>query len=281
MSRSLTADPLRRSPRLRRGDARLGHDRPHPRRGLPPLAGDGDAAQLTDVHGPRLSGSPQYKEAAEWARQQLEDWGLDERAPRELRPFGRGWSFERCSAHVVAPRDVPAGRDPEGLDRGHERRRCAARWCGSRSRPRPTSRSGRASWRASWSGPASRASSSRRRTRRLPALQREGARRARGVPDARPARRARRRGRPAVRPRGVPAAAPHQPGAREALRRREAARRRRALGARRQRAAARRAAARARRATPGGDRSSSSPPSTGTASRASSTASSRSRSSST
>ena len=29
------------------------------------------AAQLTDVHGPRLSGSPQYKRAAEWARQQL------------------------------------------------------------------------------------------------------------------------------------------------------------------------------------------------------------------
>jgi len=34
------------------------------------------AAQLTDVYGPRLSGSPQYKKAAEWARQQLASWGL-------------------------------------------------------------------------------------------------------------------------------------------------------------------------------------------------------------
>ena len=34
------------------------------------------AAQLTDVHGPRLSGSPQYKQAAEWAKKQLESWGL-------------------------------------------------------------------------------------------------------------------------------------------------------------------------------------------------------------
>jgi hypothetical protein len=34
------------------------------------------AAQLTDVHGPRLTGSPQYKRAADWARQQLEGWGL-------------------------------------------------------------------------------------------------------------------------------------------------------------------------------------------------------------
>ena len=42
------------------------------------------AAQLTDVHGPRLTGSPQYKTAADWARQQLEGWGLAERAAREL-----------------------------------------------------------------------------------------------------------------------------------------------------------------------------------------------------
>src|SRR5512135_2662892 len=34
------------------------------------------AGQLTDVLGPRLTGSPEYKRAAEWARRQLESWGL-------------------------------------------------------------------------------------------------------------------------------------------------------------------------------------------------------------
>jgi len=64
------------------------------------------AAQLTDVHGPRLTASPQYKKAADWARQQLETWGLAN-AHLESWPFGRGWSFERCSAHVVAPVSFP------------------------------------------------------------------------------------------------------------------------------------------------------------------------------
>ncbi len=64
------------------------------------------AAQLTDVHGPRLTGSPQYKKAADWARQQLETWGLAN-ARLESWPFGRGWSFERCSAHVVSPMSFP------------------------------------------------------------------------------------------------------------------------------------------------------------------------------
>ncbi len=30
---------------------------------------------LTDVHGPRFIGTPGYYAAAEWARQQLSDWG--------------------------------------------------------------------------------------------------------------------------------------------------------------------------------------------------------------
>ena len=30
---------------------------------------------LTDVHGPRFRGTPGYYAAAEWARQQMSDWG--------------------------------------------------------------------------------------------------------------------------------------------------------------------------------------------------------------
>src|SRR5512143_3441624 len=75
------------------------------------------AAQLTDVHGPRLTGSPQYKEAADWARQQLQDWGLAN-AHLESWPFGRGWSFERCSAHVVAPHPFPLWAIPKAWTEG-------------------------------------------------------------------------------------------------------------------------------------------------------------------
>jgi carboxypeptidase Q len=75
------------------------------------------AAQLTDVHGPRLTGSPQYKEAADWARQQLEAWGLAN-AHLESWPFGRGWSFDRCSAHVVAPMAFPLVALPKAWTAG-------------------------------------------------------------------------------------------------------------------------------------------------------------------
>ncbi len=61
---------------------------------------------LTDVYGPRLTGSPNYKTAAEWTMKKLTEWGLVNVA---LEPFefGRGWSNERFAAHVVAPQHYP------------------------------------------------------------------------------------------------------------------------------------------------------------------------------
>ena len=53
------------------------------------------AERLTDVLGPRLTGSPRMKEANEWARQQLADWGLQGARLEAWGPFGRGWSLER------------------------------------------------------------------------------------------------------------------------------------------------------------------------------------------
>jgi hypothetical protein len=32
---------------------------------------------LTDVHGPRLTGSPNHNAAAEWAIKQMTEWGLE------------------------------------------------------------------------------------------------------------------------------------------------------------------------------------------------------------
>jgi carboxypeptidase Q len=75
------------------------------------------AAQLTDVHGPRLSGSPQYREAAQWARQELESFGLAN-AHLESFEFGRGWSFERSFAQVVAPVRFPLYAIPQAWTAG-------------------------------------------------------------------------------------------------------------------------------------------------------------------
>ena len=58
---------------------------------------------LTDVYGPRLTGSPNLKQAAEWAGQQMTSWGLSN-AKLEAWEFGHpGWLNERFTAHLVSP----------------------------------------------------------------------------------------------------------------------------------------------------------------------------------
>lgn len=62
---------------------------------------------LTDVYGPRLTGSPNQKAAAEWTIKQMTEWGF---ANGHLEPwnFGRpGWANERATAHVIAPFKEP------------------------------------------------------------------------------------------------------------------------------------------------------------------------------
>jgi carboxypeptidase Q len=58
---------------------------------------------LTDVHGPRLTGSPNLKAAGEWAVQQMTSWGL-RNGRLEPWDFGSpGWANERLSAHITSP----------------------------------------------------------------------------------------------------------------------------------------------------------------------------------
>lgn len=58
---------------------------------------------LADVYGPRLTGSPNHKHAAEWAVKQMSDWGL-QNAHLEPWEFGHpGWLNERLTAHMIAP----------------------------------------------------------------------------------------------------------------------------------------------------------------------------------
>jgi hypothetical protein len=73
--------------------------------------------QLTDVLGPRLTGSPQLKAANEWTRQQFADWGLRD-AHLEPYPFGRGWSFSRSAVHMLKPQQLPLSALPKAYTPG-------------------------------------------------------------------------------------------------------------------------------------------------------------------
>jgi carboxypeptidase Q len=61
---------------------------------------------LTDVYGPRLTGSPNIKEAGDWAMKTMKGWGLAN-VHEETWPFGRGWQSQRFTANAVTPRAYP------------------------------------------------------------------------------------------------------------------------------------------------------------------------------
>ena len=63
-------------------------------------------ATLTDQFGPRLAGSPAYKQAAEWARERMRAFGLSD-PTLEPWAFGRGWVLDRLVVEMVEPRYMP------------------------------------------------------------------------------------------------------------------------------------------------------------------------------
>jgi hypothetical protein len=62
---------------------------------------------MTDVIGPRLTGSPQMKHANEWTKNKMLEWGLENGKLEAWGPFGRGWSLEKFSANVIEPVPFP------------------------------------------------------------------------------------------------------------------------------------------------------------------------------
>jgi hypothetical protein len=73
---------------------------------------------LTDVIGPRLTGSPNMKRANEWTRDKLAEWGLAHAHLEPWGPFGRGWTLQRFSAQVVEPQCIPLIAYPKAWSPG-------------------------------------------------------------------------------------------------------------------------------------------------------------------
>ena len=61
------------------------------------------AFYLTDVAGPRLSGSPGLKRAQDWAVGQLKSWGLVNSKLEPWGKFGKGWEVQKNYAAITIP----------------------------------------------------------------------------------------------------------------------------------------------------------------------------------
>ena len=61
------------------------------------------ASYLTDVYGPRLTGTPEIRRAGEWAVKELQTWGVANARLEPWTGFGRGWSNDRFSVQMTAP----------------------------------------------------------------------------------------------------------------------------------------------------------------------------------
>jgi carboxypeptidase Q len=73
---------------------------------------------LTDRNGPRLTGSPGLRSAADWAVISLKGWGIADTRLETWGRFGRGWSLHRFSAHLLEPVYAPLRGVPKAWSSG-------------------------------------------------------------------------------------------------------------------------------------------------------------------
>jgi len=75
------------------------------------------AFNLTDSSGPRLTASPGFMRAANYAKQQLQQWGLVNVMLDPWGDFGKGWQLEKSYVAMKAPYYRPINAFPKA-------------WCG-------------------------------------------------------------------------------------------------------------------------------------------------------
>ena len=62
---------------------------------------------LTDVYGPRLTNSPNFELAGDWAVKRLQEFGIANAHEEKWGPFGRGWANRFYEGHLVEPQAAP------------------------------------------------------------------------------------------------------------------------------------------------------------------------------
>lgn len=76
------------------------------------------ARELTDVYGPRLTGSPHLKAAGDLVIQRLKKWGIESARFERWGPFGPGWTTDRFLALAVSPAAFPLQAYPKAWTPG-------------------------------------------------------------------------------------------------------------------------------------------------------------------
>ena len=62
---------------------------------------------ITDVYGPRLTGSPGFTAAANWTVKRLKEFGIDDAAVQPWGKFGRSWRLTKFSISIQEPEYAP------------------------------------------------------------------------------------------------------------------------------------------------------------------------------
>src|ERR1700689_757883 len=62
---------------------------------------------LSDVYGPRLTGSPGFTAAANWTVKRLKEYGIEDAATEVWGKFGRSWRLAKFSISIQEPEYAP------------------------------------------------------------------------------------------------------------------------------------------------------------------------------
>ena len=76
------------------------------------------ACQLTDASGPRLTSSPGFFRAANWAKNEMSRWGLANAQLESWGEFGKSWELQRSYVAMTAPYYKPLIAFPKSWTKG-------------------------------------------------------------------------------------------------------------------------------------------------------------------
>jgi carboxypeptidase Q len=76
------------------------------------------AFYLTDVSGPRLTNSPGYQRAADWAIKELKKWGIENARLEPWGEFGKSWNLDKSYIAMTAPYYKPLIAFPKTWTKG-------------------------------------------------------------------------------------------------------------------------------------------------------------------
>jgi hypothetical protein len=73
---------------------------------------------LSDIYGPRLAGSPDYKEAGAWVSQKLTSMGLQNVHFEKSAPVAKGWQLKKFYVNAMQPKAFPITAYPKAWSPG-------------------------------------------------------------------------------------------------------------------------------------------------------------------